>query len=325
MPQKPTYAELANSDSQRPAAWRYERAVRIIERQKGKWSGSRDDELTKMTVKYLLTRRRLSSVLDPDRLNETLLVKFRDLHRCYERFRLPVGDPSRYVLEARLLAGQTGPEIEEREAIPSIESDLYEQVFFCVKDRLDQIGYIARVIIGDVFQSGIGNLNKERMAKYFGYFAGPTMLDFVLYAFNTRASLATDGDVIAFLDNQIQRNWRLQTAVMSTVLQPSKFDIRAVFEGYSSLLAAEARAVATSDQSEWVNSLVSALVKSTPIPRGSEARNLEDPVLKSYATGHVELRGGEQLDIAAGSKLPYYGLLEQYEPPTPGEDDDAEN
>lgn len=322
MGKKLTYAELAASDSQRPPAWRYERAVKIVERNKGRWSQSRDDELTKAVVRYLVVRERLSRSLDADRMNDELLHRFPDLHRCYERFRLPNGDPSRFVIEARILAGQTDKDIAVREAIPESEVGLYEQLFFCVRDRLDNLGYIARVIIGDVFQSGIGNLNKERLAKYFGYFAGPYMLDFILYAFNSRASLDSDGDIISFLDSQIQRNWRLQAATVSTVMQPGRFDIRSVFEGYTALLAVDARMSASSDQSEWISSVIAALSKNNPIPRGSAVKNLEDPALKSYAVGHVELRGGEQIDIASGSRLPYYGLLEEYEPPPPGENAD---
>ena len=153
--------------------------------------------------------------------------------------------------------------------------------------------------------------------KYFAFFAGPQILNTILTGFTQRRTIETDDEVIGFLNSQIESNWLVQSATMSTALQPGRFDIRTIIEGYTQLKTLEVRQVAAPEQSAWVTSLVSFLASRCPTPRGSEAQHLVGTPIANYAAGSVELRASEQLQRASQNGLPYLANLEQFRIPMP--------
>lgn len=321
-----TFREMADENSMRSPSWRYNRAITIIESQGGRWHKINDDRETIQCVRYLTKRAQVHRMdMSPDNIERVLWAQSRDTHLAYTLFNLPASDPNRYILEARLLTGETNEQISETTAILPEVVDTYERLFFSVRDRLHKENYILANVIGKVFQSGLSTFNPELLAKYFAYFAGPVILDVVLSGFSAKRRIANDDEVLGFLDAKIATNWRVQTATMSTMLQPGKFDIRAIFEGYGQLLAVEARAQAAPEHSDWVGSFIKTLRNITPIPRGSEATSLENTPLTNYSVGHVELRAEEQLRAASRNGLPYYEQLATFKPPSPDQNVNGNN
>jgi len=258
-------------------------------------------------------------------MDAVLHGRYRRIHQAYKLFILPPTNANRYVLEARLLAGQTNEQIHAKSGIPPETVGMYEQLFFTVRDRIEEVDYILGNVIGRVFQSGLSTFNPELLAKYFGFFAGPVILDMVLYGFASKRAVANDDEILGFLDEKIARNTRLQTVTLTTLLQPGKFDVRAIFEGYGQLLAVESRQNASPEHSEWVGAFIKTLAKRNPIPRGSEARNLEGTPVANYSVGTVELRASEQLRAASTHGLPYYDQLANFVLPDPDPDQHADN
>jgi len=279
-------------------------------------------------VSYLLSRKKkLNMDLDPMTLQAlimglvdngqkgTLTGHYTAIHQAYELHTLPPSDLNRHILEARLLSGQTDDEIANSCSISPEAISLYERLFYNVRDRLDKIDYIVANALGQVFQGGLGDYNPTLLMKYFAYFAGPLMLSMVLTGFSRRRSVTTDDEVLGYLDSQIEHNWKLQTLAMSTSLQPGRFTVRDIIEGYTQLKTLEVRQTSAPEQSAWVSSFVSYLSQRCPAPRGSEAQNLVGTPIANYAAGTVELRASEQLQRASIQGLPYLGDLESFKLP----------
>lgn len=99
-----------------------------------------------------------------------------DLIKAHRIFK--ASGPKRIELEARLLARQNSIEIAQRQRIPIRVVDLYEQVFFNIRDRMDGHDWIVRWAIG--YRPGPRELPLSVAAKWFGYFAGSLVLEEVL-------------------------------------------------------------------------------------------------------------------------------------------------
>lgn len=320
----PTFKEIADHQSMRQVSWRYERVHWILNKDDGRWHRYRDDSITKDFCRYLLARRTYANINTDAMTREALISgqahgrgRYMDIHQAYELFLLNPTDPNRHVVEARILAGQSNEEIANLCALTPEAVEYYEQTFFNVRDRLHLEDYITANVIGSVFQSGLATFNPELLVKYFGYFAGPIMLNAVLRGFTGKRTVGSDEEVLGFLDSHIEQNWRLQTAIMSTALQPGKFDVRAIIEGYTQIKALEGKQIGTPEASAWVASFVKTMANSSPIPFGNASKNLEGSPLSNYAIGHVELRASEQLRLASAGGLPYLGKLADFVPPQP--------
>ena len=85
--------------------------------------------------------------------------------------------PTRWELEARILANEPSESIGQRFDLSPEAVDWYEAVFFNVRDRLRATGYITHQVIRlhDPWK-GLPN-DLERFWKFFGYWGGPRAID----------------------------------------------------------------------------------------------------------------------------------------------------
>jgi len=88
--------------------------------------------------------------------------------------------PSRWLLEARLLAGQSVGEIAAtlELTIPTIE--FYQAAFFDVRDRLDARLWVGRAAIGPRYQERLEARDVEVLLKAIGFYVGPAGIDALL-------------------------------------------------------------------------------------------------------------------------------------------------
>lgn len=88
--------------------------------------------------------------------------------------------PSRWLLEARLLGGQSAGEIAAtlELSIPTIE--FYQAAFFDVRDRLDARLWVGRAAIGPRYQERLEARDVEVLLKAIGFYVGPAGIDALL-------------------------------------------------------------------------------------------------------------------------------------------------
>lgn len=313
-----TYHDLANADPLRSPAWRYQRALELFEQAGRRSARSRDDELTKELVAFLSARRYVYRMVDNQTQRDLMLCQKNEaIWSALKIFDLPESERTRVVLEARLLAGQPDDDIANSLSLRPLAVRLYHDLFFSVRDRLQSLDYIACQVIGPVFQSGVEEFNFECMLKYFGYFGGPRLIQAILYGFQSPMHPATDADMLAFLDGKIGDNLRIQTLFATTVMQPSRYDVRSLIEGYTALMALDQKIQGVDEQTDWMTSLVKTLQASLKIPRGEESLKFAAERKSSYSVGEVELRAHQQLQLANGENVPRLEQLAQFHRPDP--------
>jgi hypothetical protein len=89
-------------------------------------------------------------------------------------------DCLRWELEARLLAGQSDLNIAASTTIAPAIAAMYEQAFFAVRSRLAAADYIMDGVIGYTPFQGFDEGDLRGLWAYFGYAAGPRMLELVM-------------------------------------------------------------------------------------------------------------------------------------------------
>ncbi len=290
-------ADSKNASPRRSAAWRYERAVRLLDSDTLLPHKVLDDRWTKMLYRFLSTHRELQNELaDPDMVEFYIQRKFPTLWTAYEIFSNRENNPMKYTLESRILARQEDEDIAKRMPVAAEVVNLYEQMFYRVRDRLDYSDFIATAVIGPVFRVGSDSVTPELIAKYFGYFCGPIVLDYVLQAFSQGHHPKSDTEVVEFVERHAITAIKTQAAIMSTVMLPTKFNFKEVMDGFLQLINIERSTQGgTGDgQANYVTKLVEAIRSGNPIPRGDSAKKLVDKVPTHYASGYVELRAHEK-------------------------------
>jgi len=98
-----------------------------------------------------------------------------------DAYRLYSSDaPLRWELEARILSGQTDHEISLSMGIPAMVASIYERSFFDVRSRLTAGDFVLFSVVGYRPLQGFADKDLRGLWAYFGYAAGPKMLELVM-------------------------------------------------------------------------------------------------------------------------------------------------
>lgn len=149
----------------RSLSWRWERAQQLFAAGH-RWTSRRDDDWTRQALDYL--RAQQNAFWRPD---GWLAGQFPVLDAAHL---LHLDDRRRLEIQARLLAGQSAPEMAERTTTPAAVVDAYEALFFQVADRLGAVDWIMGHAIGTKDES------RSILLRKLGYFGGLPVLDAVL-------------------------------------------------------------------------------------------------------------------------------------------------
>ena len=175
--QKLRYFDYERLHPLRSTRWRYDRVMEMVDARKKHQKEpepGRDDRYVRRARKFLMEWKRRGQGQDEDqidRMRQKLFPKYPGLFYAYEIFTGPE-DSIRWMLESRLLAGQTDEEIAKNVGFIPEMIEWYEALFFNVRDRLENKDYIVSQVIRPSMGTGLQNLTMEMSAKFFGYFGG---------------------------------------------------------------------------------------------------------------------------------------------------------
>lgn len=305
------YGFATRHDPRRLPTWRYERVQYLISSGKPPHP-RRDDKLIRVLRNFYMDQRRWQEKLDDDiELQIQLAAKYRYLWEADRIFFGGRSDRTRFGVESMILARQPDEEIAESCGTTPEAIELYEQIFFNVRDKLDNRNYIASKVLLDAFMSGLSNRTHESTAKYFGYFGGPIILKLVLDGVDNSTVIPTEpSDTTTWLDHQYRRLMRTIANIGLTYTQPTNFNIRTVIEGYQALLSLDYREQTSRGEDNPIRQALHMLLSVKPAPKGDEADKLPKRPGDVYAGGYVEPRVHE---LDAASRGATVEALDQYD------------
>lgn len=270
--------------------WRDARVQEILHSPNRSQPVMRDDELTRSLYKYRVLRNHLSSMMIPERnVDERLTLEHGAIHLAHI-IHQDAAPQLRTVVESRVLAGQSDAEIAVLTNNPPEVISAYHDIFFDVRTRLMAKDWIGTQVIGQVFQVGDQRSNPDLLAKYFGYFGGPMVLEAILYGVQAGnyAPTSIEG-LVKWIDGNLRFKLRTQAAVLMTVYTPNRFDFMSVVGGYAQLAALEIREKDTIGEDNILTDIIAAVQSVNPIHLGDNATFTEYP-MDVYANRVVEPR-----------------------------------
>lgn len=217
--------KLAQKDPARSPSWRWDLVGSIMSGPAVSEPKVRDRWIRKGIELWKLRHR-------PAEVAGTSLEPVWMAHRIYLW-----DNPSRWLLEARILAGQSDDEIAGKLGVDRRTVAAYEALFFNVRDRLDNPDYIMGAAIGTI-SATISHGNMEPLWKLYAYFGGPVMLEHLAYNFpGGRANSAMDLQSLA--RDLIGASLEVRALVASRVMKVTNRQAIPIINTYLKLTAPE--------------------------------------------------------------------------------------
>jgi len=252
--------------------WRMERVASMLHGTTPARSTRRDDEYIRALRAFLLRYR---SGTDEDR--NQLAYENPGLYWAYQIYdrRHDDGHRKAIIIESRILARQTDDEIAaDMGTIPDVIR-WYEALFFNVRDRLHCHDWIVDNVLVPAFLASRAHrveqllIDTSSMAgtaprptrnvvdpffdaslKFFAYYGGKHVLNFVLSGFLRDNLCEQPRDVGKWLDAAVARRLKQMSAAAATSMEINKFNLMQLFELHRELLRLERTTAASMQESE---------------------------------------------------------------------------
>lgn len=288
----------------RDPQWRYERCLKLVEHRPRPLNASprRDDEYVRRYRKFLLRFLRDESEearaalfpLDPAIFYAHLI------HHHPDR-------EWRSIVQARLLTGATDEEIAHMGATLPETINLYERLFFNVRDRLDNKDWIVKTILGTATQRSANRYDtttdhqRDLLYKLFGYFGGPVILDVIISGFASRDLPQSAKHVSGWFDRTLKTLIKRRATTEAHRFECDKFKVMELMHIHMSIIAAEKES--GGGASTDYEKCISEMLAQTPWGVAKKGFSKLNQNQQKFAISAVEPRADEQMELAFG-KVP---------------------
>lgn len=309
-----TYNNIRLADPFLQPFWRHERVLAMLAAWPPERCNRYDDEWIQGYRSYLFSWNKGGSK------RTSLLYENPGLYYAHNMFISRLNDPEMsLVVEARLLAGMSYEEIaEENKTIPET-IQWYEKLFFNVKDFLRHHDWILRNVLipasdrfvevdngqdGDKRPKFEVKPHFDMTLKFFAYYGGPILCDFMLSGFKRGVKVNKLEEVESWLDDQWSNQIRRRSAQAAGQLRVNSFNVMELFMVHGKLIEVQQRVTDKQDRHSEFEKHVNAMMSEMPWVVGDEGEKLyaETP-LGLYDKKAAELDGSEVMTVNAGREI----------------------
>lgn len=210
--------------------------------------------------------------------------------------------PTRWAVEARLLAGESNEQIAARMATDSKVIEAYEAVFFNVRDRLDRLDYIVTVVMADAVTRGLSERQYDLLWKLFGYRGGSHVLDSVISKFSPIAKPDRPEDVGQFFQEFAVNTVKHKAALATLTVPINTHTQLALIESFVKYVEIEKNSENSTKAHTTIVENIGAMLGALPFHIGTKLDSEAEKMLP-YDAGAAELRNEELMIVSAGGTL----------------------
>jgi hypothetical protein len=333
-----TYAEIERYNFFRVPDWRWERVLALVNREgrPGRTS-RRDDGWVKEARSFLLRWGKAQRPSD----KVALKCENLGLFTAYDFYRRTEDDPEPAMyLQARILAGCTVQEVAAALDILPEGVAWYIKLYFDIVDKLPARDWIVRHIITPALARNVGVTQPaattpatppprdygivsrpflDGSLKFFAYFGGVHLIDFMLGGGLTKAGQLTGGAETAnWCDGSWKMMIRRRSMQAAATFEVNRYNVMQLFELHSKIMELEQMDEAENRVRTGVERHIEALVAEIPWAIGAQTEAvIAGTILGRLDTYGAELRDDEVLQIAGGRAAPtlLLGVPEDLPPP----------
>ena len=220
------------------------------------------------------------------------------------------GNPVRSEVEARLLADDHGANIARRVNTEVEIIEAYERLFFNVRERLGNRGYLMHCVLGPAVHLGFQSNEYDLVWKLFALLGGPLAVDLMIdqsvgHAMPDRAS-----DLKYFVADVAQNDLRRVAMLALKTLRINNFNAMEIIDKFLKLVELERTGGAGGGiATEAVKQNVHAMLVSLPFAVGQRSAHADAAPLDRYDDLPAELRYEEVMAASAGQEVPAQDML----------------
>ena len=293
----------------RPVDWRWQRAALAAS---GEYPLSRrrdGDAWVARATKFIREHENCETELDMAELAELHPVIYWAYDIWYTRD--DTGNPVRSEVEARLLADDQTDNIARRVNTEVEVIEAYERLFFNVREKLVNRGYLMHCVLGPAVHLGFQSSEYDLIWKLFALLGGPLAVDLMVDQSVGHARPDRASDLKYFVADVAQNDLRRVAMLALKTLRINNFNAMEIIDKFLKLVELERTGGAGGGiATEAVKQNVHAMLVSLPFTVGRRLAHVDAAPLDRYDDLPAELRYEEVMAASAGQEVPAQGMLE---------------
>jgi hypothetical protein len=210
--------------------------------------------------------------------------------------------PTRWGIEARVLAGETDEEIAKKVGTDPEVIAAYVNVFFDVRGRLRNLDYVQNVIMADSVTRGLQERHYDLLWKMLGYQGGPHVLDAVINRFISISKPEGPDAVAGFFQDTAINSMKYKAALATLTVQINTHTQLPLIDSFVKYVEIERTTDSASKAQTSIIDNIGAMLTSMPFKIGTKLDSVTAKMLP-FDDGAAELRGDEMMIIASGGEV----------------------
>lgn len=217
--------------------------------------------------------------------------------------------PTRWGIEARVLAGETNEEIAAKVGTSPEVINAYTEVFFDVREKLQEIDYISNVVLAEAVTRGLQERHYDLLWKMMGYKGGPYVLDAVMSRFINTTRPETPDAVSGFFQDFAVNAMKYKAALATLTVQINTHTQLALIDSFVKYVEIERTTENATKAHATIVENIGAMLTSLPFKVGTK---LDSDTVKMlpFDNGAAELRNDELMTLAVGGSLQNQKLIQ---------------
>lgn len=292
--------------------WRYQRVLKMISREPvpGRPTRLDDNYITDLRA-FLLRWRR------GDAEQNKLLVEETALHHAWRIFdNLMTDQRFKFATEARLLSGQTPTEIAFAvKTLPEVMV-YFEKLFFNVAPFLEHHDWVVKhALLPPVLQTAESNEDEfvsfstpaivkpyeDMSIKYFAYFGGPIICEYMLNKFQSGKRCPTADEMGAWFDATHTIAIQSKSAQATGVFEVNKYNVMELFATHARIMEIQKSNGGDSEKQNEIEKHIKAMLSQIPWTSGKDGRTrFEGSIIGEVDKGASEMNAEELMLAGAG-------------------------
>ena len=210
--------------------------------------------------------------------------------------------PTRWGIEARVLAGQTDEEIAQRVGTRPDIISAYVNTFFDVRAKLDNMDYVQNVIMADAVTRGLQERHYDLLWKLLGFRGGPHVIDAVINKFGAVPRPENPDGVSAYFQDMAISCMKYKAAIAALSVPINTHTQLPLIDSFVKYVEIERTTDNASKAHSTIVENIGAMLSSLPFRVGTK---LDSEAIKMlpYDDGAAELRNEELMVVAVGGTL----------------------
>lgn len=218
--------------------------------------------------------------------------------------------PTRWAIEARVLAGESDEEIADKVGTDVSVISAYIETFFDVREKLNKPDYVVNVVMADAVIRGLQERHYDLLWKMMGFHGGKHVLDAVINRFISIAKPDSPDLVAGFFQDSAINSVKYKAALAGMTVQINTHTQLPLIDSFVKYVEIERTTESATKAQTSIIDNIGAMLTAMPVTVGTKLSSASVKLLP-YDNGAAELRGDEMLILASGGSIDDTNIIQE--------------